>query len=88
MEALNGAIKGMVNPSDANAVIYAIQEEDTVASTYPNEEGMFMLRGIEEGVYTVSIDLPDDGLFVDEVIEDVNVNIGEITDLETINLEE
>lgn len=88
MEALNGAIKGMVNPSDANAVIYAIQEEDTVASTYPNDEGMFMLRGIEEGVYTVSIDLPDDDLFVDEVIEDVNVNIGEITDLETINLEE
>ena len=88
MEALNGAIKGIVNPSDANAVIYAIQEEDIVASTYPNEEGMFMLRGIEEGVYTVSIDLPDDGLFVDEVIEDVNVNIGEITDLETINLEE
>jgi len=86
MEALNGAIRGTIDPSDANVIVYAIQGEDTVASTYADEAGLFFLRGINEGVYNVSFDLSDDEQYEDEVMEDVEVNIEKVTDLDTITL--
>jgi len=87
LEALNGAIEGVIDPNDVEAVVYAIQEQDTIATTYPDETGKFLLRGIPEGSYTLSIDLADDVGFEDYVENNISVTTGNITDLESIKLE-
>jgi hypothetical protein len=88
MQALNGAIDGTIDPNEEGAKIYAIQDPDTITSTLPDSEGYFILRGMEEGTYTVSIDLPLTSEYSGQIIEDVSVNIGSITNLETIGLQE
>jgi len=87
LEALNGAIKGNVDPIDAAVVIYAIQELDTIASTFLDDAGAFMFRGIPEGIYDISFDLDDEDTLLDKLVEDVNVSIGEVTDMGTTTLE-
>jgi len=86
MEALNGAIKGIMDPTDAEVVIYAIQDMDTVASTYPDDVGVYMFRGIPEGTYDISFDLEDADILLDKLVEGVDVTIGEITDMGSVVL--
>lgn len=82
----NGRIKGMVQPMDANPIVYAISETDTV-SAIPEADGFFLLQGLSEGSYTLRIE-PDaaSGLAVYE--RTVPVAFGVIADVETINLEQ
>jgi len=87
LEALNGAIKGSVDPIDAAVVIYALQGEDTVASTFLDGAGAFMLRGIPEGTYDISFDLDDEDTLLDKLVDGVNVTIGEVTEMGTVALE-
>ena len=87
MEALNGAIKGSVDPIDAAVVIYAIQELDTIASTFLDDAGAFMFRGIPEGAYDISFDLDDEDTLLDKLVEGVEVSIGEVTDMGAVVLE-
>lgn len=87
MEALNGAIKGSIDPMDAAVVIYALQGLDTIASTFPDEDGAYMLRGIPDGTYDISFDLDDADPMIDQLVNGVNVSVGEVTDMGTIVLE-
>lgn len=82
----NGRIKGMVQPMDANPIVYAISETDTV-SAIPEADGFFLLQGLPEGSYTLRV-TPDEasGLAVYE--QTVPVAFGVVADVETINLEE
>ncbi|MGV3762005.1 DUF4382 domain-containing protein [Parapedobacter sp.] len=82
----NGRIKGMVQPMDANPIVYAINETDTV-SAIPEADGFFLLQGLSEGSYTLRIE-PDEasGLAVYE--QTVPVAFGVVSDVETINLEQ
>jgi hypothetical protein len=82
-EALNGAISGIIAPVDSNPVVTAILNNDTI-STYPNENGLFLLGKLNEGSYKVQI-LPKDG-FVSKTFEKVTVTKGKVTDLGTIEL--
>ncbi len=85
-EAVTGNIGGVVNPIEARAAVFAIAGEDTLSSTYANEEsGEFLLVGLEDGTYDVSVEPREDG-FGSEYLEDVEVTVGETTDLETIEL--
>ena len=86
LEALNGAIKGTVVPADADVFVYAIQEPDTIASTGIDEAGAFMFRGMEAGAYTIAIDA-DDQEYVDELVKEVSIEIGEVKDIGEIELE-
>jgi len=88
LEALTGAIKGSVSPLDATPAIYAIQGTDTITTTYPDEAGLYMLRALDPGTYTVAME-PIEG-YMDKVFEDVTVEAGLVTDLEeaTIEVEE
>ena len=86
-EAVTGNIAGEVDPVEAHPWIYAIAGDDTLSTTRSDEEtGEFLLYGMEEGTYDVSFE-PQDG-FDDQMIEDVDVEIGESTDLGTIEFEE
>jgi len=82
MEALTGAIKGMINPIDTDCVVYAIIGTDSI-STYPNEEGEFLIRTLEANTYKV-VAIPTVESELEEITkENVEVNVGEIVDAGT-----
>lgn len=80
-EAQNGAITGTINPVEAAPAIYAIQNEDTV-TTYSDEEGYFLIGNLDAGTYSILFDA--DTLYNDQEVNDVTVNVGEITDMGVI----
>jgi len=79
-----GAIKGVITPLDATPAVYAIIGEDTLGTAYPDAEGVFLLRTLQAGNYTVSFN-PKEGYQVVN-INDVNVSIGVVTHMETVTI--
>ncbi len=86
LEATGGGISGLVSPPDVPTVVYAIQGEDSV-STYTNDMGEFLVRGLAAGAYTLSIVPNEDSGLSEEQIDNVDVVAGETTDVGTIDLE-
>lgn len=86
-QAVTGNIAGVVTPFDAKAAIYAIAGDDTLSTTYADEEnGEFMIVGLGEGEYDVAVEAREEG-FLPVRIEAVNVEINQTTDVGTIELE-
>lgn len=85
-EAERGAIKGVVDPVESTPAIYAISGEDTLGTTYPNENGAFLLRGIPAGSYSVTFE-PNEN-YIDHLVENVVVETGVVTDMQTVTLAE
>lgn len=83
-EATSGAIKGVVDPATSTPAIYAIQDQDTVATTFADSMGKFLMRGVPAGTYTVTIE-PKEG-YQAVVEEDVVVVLGSVTDLGTVSV--
>ena len=83
-EAQDGAIKGIALPVEASAAVFAIQGTDTVASSFADDNGEFLIRQLDSGAYTVGIS-PAEG-FQETSVENVNVTIGEVTDIGPIQL--
>lgn len=83
-EAASGAIKGSVNP--AGVVAVTLMAADTVVSTTStSEEGQFLFGGIaDEGTYKLVFDAPGDAPVVEKA--DVNVVIGQVTDVGTVEV--
>lgn len=73
-----GTIRGRVSPEDVQTRVFAIQNGDSV-STFTNEEGHYMMRGLNPGLYTVSIfpEEPYEGV----VLEGIEVEDNQVTDL-------
>lgn len=83
-EATSGAIKGSVTPLDAAPAVFAIigagtVGADTIGTTYTDSAGKFLLSGLSAGTYTVSFN-PKSG-FQSLQVENINVQIGQVTDL-------
>ena len=85
-EAQSGAIKGVVDPKESTPAIYAINGTDTLGTTYADETGKFLLRGIPAGTCEVHFIPNSDFKFVKET--GVSVSVGTVTDLETVTIEE
>lgn len=79
--AVSGSIKGIVLPVEANVYLQAISGNDTI-STYANDNGAFLIQGVPAGTYSVHIIpvLP----FLEISIDNVNVSVGNVTDIGTI----
>ncbi len=86
-EMETGSISGLVEPMEADPSIYATMEDDTVATTQPEEDGTFLLQGLDEGNYTLLVD-PANENYLDASVNDVSVEAGEETDIGTITLEQ
>ncbi|MDR8390297.1 DUF4382 domain-containing protein [Aliifodinibius sp. S!AR15-10] len=87
-QAVTGNIDGTVSPVDAEPVVYAIADSDTLASTYADTtDGYFKLIGLEEGSYTVSINPTNEDYSIKDTT-DVGVTVGETNELGTIELEQ
>lgn len=78
-----GGVRGTVLPSDANAVVSVYNSTDT-AYAIPGRNGMFMVRGLEEGDYSVYINSSDK--YQDTTLSDVKVTAGKSSDVGVINL--
>jgi hypothetical protein len=85
-EATSGAIAGLLSNPEASAAVYAIVDTDTLGTTFTDEEGKFMIKGLSAGLYTVSFS-PAEGFIIQD-IDDVEVSIGIVTDLGEVLVEE
>jgi len=83
MEATTGAIHGTISPAETATVVYAIVGEDSVSS-YPDEEGEFLIRALDAGTYTVSAVPAEESGFTTVDVEDIVVTIGETAEAGTI----
>lgn len=80
-----GSINGVIEPVEADATVYAIMDEDTSGSTQPNEDGAFLLQGLEMGTYDLSVSAANEQ-YNDTTVAGVNVEQGDETDVGTISL--
>jgi len=86
-EAITGNVSGTILPAEARAAVFAISDSDTVSTTFADlETGQFMLVGLPEGSYTVSVEAREDG-FESALFSDVEVTLGETNNLGDIELE-
>lgn len=86
LEANSGILTGTVIPTDIEVEVTADNGE-TQGSAFTDENGVFVIAGLAEGVYSVTVTPdPDSGLNV-QLIENVEIVIGETTDLGEIILE-
>ncbi len=85
-KAITGNIEGTVDPADAEPVVYAIANSDTLASTVADtSNGYFKLIGLEAGTYDVSID-PRNDSYQSKTVQDVSVTVEQTNSLGTIQL--
>lgn len=85
-EATSGSIIGSITPQASNPAIYAILDADTIATTFPDETGKFLLKALKIGSYSVAFE-PAEG-YLSKEIQDVTVTIGNVTNLGPIIIEE
>jgi hypothetical protein len=83
-EATSGAIKGNVTPLLAAPAVFVLQGTDTVASSYTDDAGNFLLRGVPAGTYAVSFS-PTAG-YTSKKIESVNVTLNNVTNMGTVTI--
>ena len=83
-EADGGSIEGGVTPVAANPAIYALSGTDTVATTYPDSLGHFLIRSAPAGIYVVSF-VPATG-YLPTLRADVVVIQGNVTALGTVTI--
>jgi hypothetical protein len=83
-EATSGAIKGSVLPLLSAPAVYVTTGSDTVASTYTDDAGNFLLKGVPAGTYTVSFS-PATG-YTGTKIEGVIVTLNVVTNVGTTTI--
>jgi len=85
-EAITGNIDGTISPAEAEPIVYALADGDTLSSTYADTTtGYFRLIGLEAGTYTVSID-PSNESYLQKDTTGVSVTLGQTNELGTIEL--
>ncbi len=85
MEAQSGAISGIYSPAEVSSVIYAIIDTDSI-STYPDEDGSFLIRALEPGNYAVAV-VPDEASgYTAETVSNVEVTAGSVTEMDTVKI--
>lgn len=83
--AESGSISGSVLPLGIQVLVTATNGVDTI-SAYTNADGDFVLHGVPDGTYTVTIEPEVAAGLQIAVIEDVVVTNGNVTALGTIEL--
>ncbi len=77
-----GSVKGSVSSAYASSVVYAILAGDTIASTYADATGGFLIQGLPEGTYTIGI-APRNGT-PGAVVGNVSVQADRRTDIGSV----
>jgi len=83
-----GAIKGMVEPASEHVTVYVLDGEDTVATSYARENiADFLVSGVPEGQYNVSLNPGEMSTYAEITIENIDVFTGKVVDVGTTTLE-
>jgi hypothetical protein len=77
--AESGAIKGTVSIPESTPAVYAINDLDTLGTTFADSTGAFLIKGIPAGTYRVSF-APATGYTIEDKTG-VIVTTGNVTDL-------
>lgn len=88
--AESGAISGIVSPSEIDALVTATNSADDtvqVSAHTDNTSGAFLLYGVPEGTYTVVVDPEVESGFSAVIVENVVVETGSTTAIETVVFE-
>lgn len=83
-EATSGAIKGIVSPIAASAIVTATNGTDVLSAIPDPVTGEFLIRGVAQGTWTVTIDANNG--YIDQTINNVAVTTGQVTDVGSITL--
>ncbi len=81
----SGDIIGEVQPAEHSGQVYAAVGDDTIR-TFTSDEGTFMLRGLEDGNWTVIAKSTSED-YTDGIMENVGVRLGETTEIDTLALQ-
>lgn len=81
----SGDITGDVQPAEHSSQVFAAAGDDTIR-TFTSDAGTFMLRGLTDGNWTV-IAKSNSEDYTDGVLEDVGVELGETTEIDTLSLQ-
>ena len=82
LNAAGGSIKGVVMPKTFQSAVYAVQGVDTVASTFTDPDGGYLLRGLAAGTYGVFYK-PSDVTYKDSLRTNISVSTEAITLVDT-----
>lgn len=80
-EAQDGAIKGKVDPAGIVSIA-VVSGEEIITTTSSDENGDFLIRGLEAGTYRLLFDPAGNGPVTEKSA--VHVTLGEVTDLEVV----
>lgn len=79
-----GSIKGYVKPDQLVTAVFAINGNDTVGSTF-TAPGAYVIKGIPAGTYQLHF-YPSDPTFSNATRTGINVNVGQVTVVDTVIL--
>src|SRR6187399_433406 len=82
LNAAGGSIKGVVMPKDFKSAVYAVQGVDTIASTFTDPDGGYLLRGLVTGTYGVFYK-PTNIAYKDSLRTNISVSTNAITKIDT-----
>lgn len=82
-----GILTGQLVPQGVPALVSAQIGNETIATTYVEDDGTFSLGGLDENVYKVLIQ-PDSQLYADTTLFEKEVDMAQTTDLGIIELPE
>jgi hypothetical protein len=82
LNAAGGSIKGVVMPKDFKSAVYAVQGVDTIASTFTDPDGVYLLRGLAAGTYGVFYK-PTNIAYKDSLRTNISVSTNAITKIDT-----
>lgn len=85
LEALTGSIQGQVLPDTIQTLVTATNDTETFSS-YTNETGYFLLRGVPEGTYRLTFTPEEDSDFSEITLLGIVVAINQSTDLGAVEL--
>jgi len=82
LNAVGGSVRGIVMPKDFQSAIYAVQGVDTVASTFSDTDGGYLIRGLPAGTYKVFYK-PSSVLYKDSLRTNISVQFNTVTRIDT-----
>lgn len=82
LNAVGGSIKGVVMPKTFQSAVYAVQGPDTIASTYTDTDGIYLIRGLPAGSYDVFY-RPSNVTYKDSLRKNISVQFNTVTRVDT-----
>ena len=86
LQAAGGSIRGVIAPKDLHTAIFAIQGTDTIAGTFTDSTGGYLIRSLNAGTYKVAAAPLEPGI-ESKSIDGVSVSDGNVTVVDTLSFQ-